>query len=102
MKLQITVQPGSHTVQFAGDLDLYQVEAARDALIGHLAGGHGLELDFSGVETCDAAGIQLLVAARRSALALGQGFSIHTPAPAIEKCGELLGLLPATLQSHKV
>lgn len=101
MKLQITVLQGTNTVQFAGDLDLYNVEAAREALIGHLAGKGALELDFSGVETCDAAGIQLLIAARRSTLALGKGFSIHSPALAIEKCGELLGLLPETWQSYK-
>lgn len=101
MKLQITILPETNTVHLAGDLDLYNVEAARDALTGHLAGKDTLELDFSGVENCDAAGIQLLVAARRSAVALGKGFSIRTPALAIAKCGELLGLLPETLQAYK-
>ena len=98
MELQITLQPETNTVQFAGDLDIYNGEALRHALIEHLAGEHGLELDCSRVETCDAAGIQLLVAARRSALAVGKAFSIHAPVPAIEKCAELLGLPSQTLQ----
>ena len=101
MKLQITVLQETNTVQLAGDLDLYNVEAARDALVRHLTGKGALEFDLSGVETCDASGIQLLVAARRSALALGKGFSIHPPAPALEKCRELLGLLPESLQPHQ-
>lgn len=100
MKLQITLVQETNIVRLAGDLDIYNVQAARDALLQHLAGKHGLELDFSGIETCDAAGIQLLVAARRSALAIGEAFSIHAPGPTIEKCGELLGLPPQFWQAH--
>jgi anti-anti-sigma factor len=98
MKLQITLQRETNTIEFAGDLDIYNAEAARDALVEQLAGEHGLALDCRRVETCDAAGMQLLVAARRSALAVGKAFSMQAPAPAIEKCAELLGLPPQTLQ----
>jgi anti-anti-sigma factor len=92
MKLQITIQKDTQTIRLAGDLDIYTVESGRDALAAMLSDGHGLDLDVSGVENCDAAGIQLLLAARRSALAADKTFFIHTPAPVIEKCGELLGL----------
>jgi anti-anti-sigma factor len=98
MKLEITLQRETNTLRFAGDLDIYNGEAARHALIEHLAGEPGLELDCSAVEACDAAGIQLLLAARLSALAVGKAFSIRAPAPAIDKCAELLGLPPQTLQ----
>ncbi|MGA2244955.1 MAG: STAS domain-containing protein [Verrucomicrobiota bacterium] len=98
MKLEIILQRETNTVRFAGDLDIYNGDAVRHALTEHLAGEHGLELDCSRVETCDAAGIQLLVAARRSALAAGKAFSIHAPAPAIDQCAELLGLPPQALQ----
>jgi anti-anti-sigma factor len=100
MKLQITIQKDTQTVRLAGDLDIYTVESARDALAAMLSDGHGLDLEVSGVGNCDAAGMQLLLAARRSALAADRTFFIHTPATAIEKCGELLGLPSQSWQSH--
>ena len=83
-----------------GDLDLYNVETAREALLNHLSDKRGLELDLSGVETCDTAGLQVLVAAQRSAVASRKAFLIQSPSPAIEKCGERLGLPPIT--SHPI
>jgi len=98
MKLEITLQRETNTLRFAGDLDIDNGEAVRHALLEHLAVQSGLELDCSCVEACDAAGIQLLLAARRSALAVGKTFSILAAAPAIDKCAEMLGLPPQTLQ----
>jgi anti-anti-sigma regulatory factor len=51
-------------------------------------------LDLEGVETCDAAGMQLLLAPHRSAVAAGKTFAIRTPVSAIEQCGQALGLGP--------
>jgi anti-sigma B factor antagonist len=100
MKLQITALPDTNVLHLMGDLDLYSVATAREALLNHLADRPGLTLDLVDVETCDTAGMQLLLAARRSAMAFGGAFSIQTPAPAIEKCGALLGLPPEQWQSH--
>jgi anti-anti-sigma factor len=100
MKLQITTLPDSNTLRLAGDLDIYSVESARDALLVYLADKPAIELDLDGVETCDAAGMQLLLAARRSAVAAGKAFAIHTPVTVIEKCGEALGLEPVSRQPH--
>ena len=100
MKLQITALEQTGALQLVGDLDIYSVESARDALLTHLTRNSGLELDLGGVETCDAAGLQLLLSAKRSAAASGKSFAIHTPAPAIDKCGELLGLAPESRPGH--
>jgi anti-anti-sigma factor len=100
MKLQITTGPDSLTLRLAGDLDIYSVEPARDALLAHLADKLGIELDLASVETCDAAGMQLLLAARRSAVAAGKVFAIRSPVPAIEQCGEALGLGPESRQPY--
>lgn len=88
------------TLRLAGDLDIYHVEAAREALLAGLTTRPSLELDLSGVETCDAAGLQLLIATQRSAVAAGKSFSLVTPAPAVDQCRELLGLPPQTLTPH--
>lgn len=100
MKLQITIQKETNTVHLAGDLDIYNVETTRDALAALLADRPGLDLDLSGVESCDAAGIQLLLAARRSALAAEKTFSIRTFASAVTKCGGLIGLPPQSWLEH--
>jgi anti-anti-sigma factor len=100
MKFQITTVPDSNVLRLAGDLDIYSVESARDALLAHLADKPGIDLELDGVETCDTAGMQLLLAARRSAVALGKTFAIRAPVPAIEQCGRSLGLGPESLQPH--
>ena len=70
-----------------GDLDIYNVGAAREALLVHLAEKPALDLDLGGVETCDAAGFQLLLAAHRSARAAGKEFCIQTRLPPSSNAG---------------
>jgi len=100
MNFQIKPLQDTDILQLAGDLDIYSVEAAREALMDHFARKTGLELDLGGVETCDATGMQLLLAVRRSAEAGGRSFSIGVTAPAIGKCSELLGVKPEALQPN--
>jgi anti-anti-sigma factor len=100
MKLQITSAPNTNTLRLAGDLDIYNVETARQSLLDFMAGRPGVELDLSGVESCDTAGLQLLLAAHRSAATSGKTFSIQAPVAAIEQCGQSLGLGPESLPPH--
>lgn len=99
MKLQITAV-GSHTLRLAGDLDLYTVESARDALLQQFADKPRLELDLGGVETCDASGVQLLLAARRTAAISGKNLTVHPVSQAVSTCGALLGIAPESLFSN--
>ena len=99
-KLQITTLPDTNTLRLVGDLDLYGVEAACEAVLNRFADKPGLELDLGGIATCDTAGMQLLLAAQRSAVASGKSFAIQTTAPAIAKCGELLGVGPENWLPH--
>lgn len=92
MKLQVTPLPDTGILRVSGDLDIYNVDVAQEALRHHIADKPGCALDLGGVETCDTAGLQLLLAARRSAVAAGKTFSIHASNLAIANCGELLGL----------
>ena len=94
MKFASISIPDTNTLCLSGEMDIYQVEPARHALLDHLATHPGIELDLSGVETCDAAGLQLLLAAGRSAGAAGKTFSIKTTVPAVEQCRVELGLEP--------
>ncbi len=100
MHLQITASEDTHIVRLAGDLDLYGVAAARESLLYHLARNRGVELDLGAVTGCDAAGLQVLISARRTAEASGGTFRIHTAAPEIGKCAALLGVDPEAFRSH--
>jgi len=95
MKLQITTVNDS--LQFAGDLDLYHVEAARDALRDCLATQSHLPLGLDGVTSCDASGLQLLLAARHSATVTGKHLHISGAAAAVANCCRQLGVPPETI-----
>ena len=60
-----------------GDLTIPAAQAQRELLLAALAeDGPELLLDLSQIESCDSAGVQLLVATRRSALAAGRSMRI--------------------------
>jgi len=99
MKLQITAV-GSHTLRLAGNLDLYTVESAREALLQQFADKPRLEIDLDGVESCDVSGVQLLLAARRTAAVSGKSLSVHPVSQAVANCGALLGIAPGVLFSN--
>ena len=50
-----------------GPLTIYEVAALRERLAACLGNQAGLELDLGGVTECDASGLQLLCAARKTA-----------------------------------
>lgn len=91
MKLQLS-SSGEFGIRLAGGLDLYTAEAAREALLHHLAEKAALELDLGQLETCDVAGLQVLLAARRTARAAARAFVIRVPSSAVEACGALVGV----------
>lgn len=97
MNLQILTTSETGTVRLVGALDIYGAELARTALLERLAHRPALILDLRGVETCDAAGVQLLLAAHRSAVAAGKSLVVAAAAPVVEACGRSLGVPPETL-----
>ena len=56
------------------------------------SGQPGLTLDLSGVTEFDSAGLQLLLAARRSLAARGQALSIHQPSAVVCDALAVFGL----------
>lgn len=92
MKLRITSSADSATLVFAGELDLYTVERARDALLEPLAVTTALELDLRAVTACDLAGLQLLISVHRSATAAGKPFTLTQPVPVLATAADHLGL----------
>ncbi len=52
----------------------------------------GVQLNLSAIDSCDAAGIQLLCSAQKTALCRGRAFSLQTPSAAVLKAFQSVGL----------
>ena len=93
--MQQDMVDGSATVVVA--LDICTAADLRQELQQAVAAGSDLLLDLSRVANCDAAGLQVLVAASRSARSAGTGFRIARMSEAVSKAVRMLGLEPAQL-----
>ncbi|HET7865231.1 MAG TPA: STAS domain-containing protein [Burkholderiaceae bacterium] len=87
------------TLRLDGDLNIQAAASTRETLRAALAQSRGdLVLDLSLVQGCDSAGVQLLLAARRTLAARGRALRLAEPAPAVVEALTTLGLqalLPA-------
>jgi anti-anti-sigma factor len=90
VKLSIT-SDASGALHFAGALDIYGADAAREALIVLVREHAAPVLDLQAVETSDAAGVQLLCSANKSAAQSGKRLTFFQPSPALILCCESLG-----------
>ncbi len=74
------------------ELTIYNASATAALFDARLAEGGDLDLDAASVVEVDAAGIQLLLAARRHAAALQRGFSLCNAPASLQSTFALLGL----------
>ena len=87
----------SHPTPFRidGELTIYRAAELCDALKTALAGlpdGHDLEVDLSEVTEMDSAGVQLLMAAKKTARASRRELRVRGRSPAVEEVFETLRL----------
>jgi len=80
------------TLAIDGELSIYRAAELRESLQSALAAGNGLELDLSGVSELDSAGVQLLMAAKKTALSTGQELHLVAHSPAVLEVFETLDL----------
>ena len=88
-----TIAEAAGVLRLAGCLDIYAAGGARSALLEHFSVLKSIRLDLTALEGCDAAGLQLLCAARASALQDGKTFEAEL-SPAARECCNRLGLSP--------
>lgn len=86
-----TQQPLSR-VTLAEDFSIYTAAQNKDNLLGQLALSQGLELDLSGVEEMDSAGLQVLMLLKREADARGKPLQLINHSQAVVEIFELLDL----------
>ncbi|WP_308390115.1 STAS domain-containing protein [Acidithiobacillus sp. AMEEHan] len=79
-------------LELQGNLDIYAVAELRGRLLSCLASAHTLEIDLRQVEEIDGAGLQLLLALKRSASEQGCQLSLSNHSPAVVEAMELCRL----------
>jgi anti-sigma B factor antagonist len=82
----------SVTMRLDGELSIYRAAALKDVLLAPLAAGSMIELDLAGVTEIDTAGLQLLMLAKNTALALGGDLRLSASSQPVLALLELLGL----------
>ncbi len=70
--------PTPKALALTGRLTIHEADARRDELSRALAGSQHLSLDTTGLEAVDVAGLQLLIALRRSAEKAGKTLRLAT------------------------
>lgn len=76
----------------AGEMTIYHAADLKPALLGALGQGDEIELDLSEVSELDTSGVQLLMLAKREAMAAGKGLTLSGHSPAVLDVFERLAL----------
>lgn len=88
---------GRIRLRIQGALSIYEVVDLRDALLSCLENDSALEVDLEDVSECDTAGLQLLVAAHRTADRKKRDFHIYGASKVILQTLAGLGMDPGDM-----
>jgi anti-anti-sigma factor len=80
------------TLKIAGHMRIDEVDSLKSALSQYVLNEPRLALDLSAVEYCDAAGLQLLLAAEKTAAHLHKPFALNAVSEAVTNSAAALGL----------
>ena len=82
-------------LRLEGALDIQNAATLYGSLSEHMNGKSAVfEIDLAAITGCDSAGLQLLCAARKSALSLGREWRLtNSPAAVLQACADV-GLSP--------
>ncbi|MGE5467616.1 MAG: lipid asymmetry maintenance protein MlaB [Ignavibacteria bacterium] len=79
-------------IRLEGELSIGAAAAVREQLLAAIGGGAEVEVDLGSVTEIDSAGIQLMLAAAKEALAAGKRIRFAHPSPAVVDLFGLCGL----------
>jgi anti-anti-sigma regulatory factor len=96
--MHVTQDETGVRLTLTGALEIGGTEQLRRALLDALAAKAALTIDLSGLEACDAAVLQVLIAARKTAAAAGRELRITALPPAAAEMSAALGLAAGELQ----
>lgn len=103
--MQLLQERSGVSLDLTGAIDIHTVDGIRTVLLEHLRQEGDIVVDLSRVESCDAAGAQLLIALEKSAESAGKQFSIAATSESFVRDCASIGIQftasapPATAQS---
>jgi anti-anti-sigma regulatory factor len=92
LKLNLDTRTPAGAISVNGALDIYGVESMCQVLVRELAARPTLTLNLAGVTECDTAGVQVIIAARKSSDHCGKRFQFEQPSPIFVTCCQRLGV----------
>jgi ABC-type transporter Mla MlaB component len=90
--MQVIADQCDTALILTGALDNSTVDEVHKALLAHLEHHSRISLNLSQIESCDAAGLQLLIAMQRSAGAAAKPFAVIAPTNAFTTACANLGI----------
>lgn len=90
--MRISSDEAGPELKLAGSLVIGVAAELRTALHDRILQHPEVKLDLAGVESCDAAALQLLWSARKTAEETGKRLELTAMSPAVEDTGAALGL----------
>jgi anti-anti-sigma factor len=90
--MEVVVNPRSNSLKISGVLDINGACHLRDSLLHHAINNEHLSLDLGGVDLCDTAGIQVLIATRLYAESLSKKFGLTAVSEPVLKVAKALGV----------
>ncbi|MGE5866138.1 MAG: lipid asymmetry maintenance protein MlaB [Rhizobacter sp.] len=82
-----------HLLRLDGELTIYRAAELKETLLAAVREHPAVEVDLSGVTEFDTAGVQLLLLAKREALAAQRSLTLTRHSPAVVEVFELLDLV---------
>ncbi len=76
MAVETKESDGRLTLEVSGAFTVYEVAEHREAFLAALMRSSDISLELGGVEDCDTAGVQLLLAVRRTVEKAGGSFAV--------------------------
>jgi anti-sigma B factor antagonist len=94
LKVSTRSQGGRTIMSLDGEIDLYTAPRLHGELVAILSGDEPVQVvvDMSGIEFCDSTGMNVLLAAQRSARERGGDLELAAPRPAVRKVLQVTGL----------
>jgi anti-anti-sigma factor len=89
-QIELSTHEGEPAFRLEGELTIYSVTEARDQLCAALDQQPGLQLNLSGLEELDTAGVQLLAWIKQEAKRRGKTLVLFAHSPAVVEVFDLL------------
>lgn len=100
MPFKTEIKEGKGIITVEHSLSVYDVVELRRAIVEYIESAVGVRIDLKGVDECDAAGVQLLYSAQKTAKTENKDIRILGISPALRRIFEKAGVDLEYFENH--